>query len=76
MSKRTVISHHSLPTKPPIWPTITLWLLMDRLGAEGWVAGVVWTLWGLLCLSAIGNILKERQVDVPNFGKDSENARS
>ncbi len=51
MTKRYVIKRKYLPTYPPIWQGVVLWLLLDRLHAVGWVHGICWTLFGLLWIA-------------------------
>ena len=42
MNKRIVVADKHVPLPfVPIFPTITLWLLLDRLSAPGWVWGAV-----------------------------------
>jgi hypothetical protein len=36
-----VIRRRDLPTRFPLWPLITLALLLDRIHPPGWVAGAV-----------------------------------
>lgn len=50
--KQQVIPWKELPTKCPLFGTIVLWLLLDRLDAAQWVWGavgvvvlVVWIVW-------------------------------
>ncbi len=49
--KYPVISRIYIPSTLPVFPTITLWLLMDRLQAAPVVQAVVWTVWGLIFLA-------------------------
>lgn len=51
-----VISRRSLPVTPPLWPSVTTWLLLDRLDAPGVVRGIVYTLlaaWWAVSLTAL-----------------------
>lgn len=43
---RRVLAGENLPFRMPLWPTVTLWLVLDRLHAAGWV----WGLAGLFLL--------------------------
>lgn len=49
---RRVISAKNLPMRMPLWPTLTLWLLLDRWHSPAWVWGAlgafivfVWAIW-------------------------------
>ncbi len=51
MKRKIVIKALSLPTRSPLGMAIVLWLLLDRLGAPGWVFGVLWTMIALCMLT-------------------------
>lgn len=53
MTLKSVIKPKYLPTFPPTWQGVVLWLLLDRLQAVGWVHGVCWTLFGLVWVSCL-----------------------
>jgi len=53
MKKRIVIKRNELPTNIPLFQTITLYLLMDKLNAPVWVWSVVATLWSMLIIATI-----------------------
>jgi hypothetical protein len=38
---RRVISGRNLPSRIPLWSTLTVWLLLDRYQPPGWVWGAV-----------------------------------
>lgn len=44
MKKRKVISHKNLPARMPLSGTLVCFLALDRIGAPGWVWGIVGTL--------------------------------
>lgn len=44
MKKRKVISSKNLPMRMPLIGTLVWWLVVDKLGAPGWVWGVLGTL--------------------------------
>lgn len=48
MKKIKVISNKNLPARPPLWSSMTAWLMLDRFDAPGWVYGVVGCLFVLL----------------------------
>lgn len=70
MKRRKVISRSFLPTRGvPTIPTIVYWLLLERLGAPGWVWGVVGTLvvvlwagclWDIFSSEAVEPVLKDK----------------
>jgi len=62
MSK--VIARKNLPVRLPLFPTITLWLLLDKLQSPGYVWGIVGTLMALIWIAAIFMIIKEKEVNV------------
>lgn len=58
------IAYANLPMRMPVWHTIVLWLLLDRLQVSGYTWGVFWTcafgVWFLWAYGLVVNI----QVDV------------
>ena len=44
MKKRKVISSKNLPMRSPLIGALVWWLVLDKLGAPGWVWGVVGTM--------------------------------
>lgn len=62
-----LIKRNNFPSTMPLYPTIVLWLLLDRLGAAGWVYGIVGT---LLAFGWIGWAIQtylSRDVDLYDF---------
>jgi hypothetical protein len=47
MNRPKVISHRYLPNRIPLFQTAVLWLLLDRLGIDGALSGVIWTVWAI-----------------------------
>jgi len=45
-----------------VFPTCTIWLMLDRLNATGAVCGVVWTLFSLLVLIGLFEGINEEWV--------------
>lgn len=67
MSKKTrYIAMSNLPPAPPrvVWMGITVWLLMDRLGAPQWSYGIVFTLIALLFILSCAAIWHSEPVDL------------
>ena len=62
--KRRVIHAKNLPVRIPIWSTATVWLLMDRFQVRGVWAGVVWTIWAILCVILLIGWWSQDSVDI------------
>lgn len=67
---RYAISYNNMPVTFPIFPTLTVWLLLDRLQPPGWVWGTVSTIFGLYWLLIICAAFGTRMVDVTKDLKD------
>lgn len=72
MRKTKVISRAELPGRLPIYQTILIWLLLDRMQASQWIWGVMGTLFGLLWIGSIVALIKEEQVSVLDPSKAEE----
>ena len=59
-----VIAFKNCPATIPIFPSITLWLFMDRLHAAQWVQGVVWSLFGIFAAARIIMAFRQKEVDI------------
>jgi uncharacterized membrane protein len=68
---RRVIGRSCLPVRLPLFHGITLWLLLDRLGANGITFGIVGTLWGLLFLVAVIEWIHTEERDLTGYGDKS-----
>ena len=66
--KKRVVAPSSLPTRIPLWPTIVIYLLLEKLQATGLVQGIVYTLLALWWIGAIASMYHEERRDVPGFG--------
>ena len=66
--KKRVIAPSSLPARIPLWPTIVIYLLLEKLQATDLVKGVVYTLLVIWWVVAIYNSNREESRDVPGFG--------
>ena len=66
--KKRVVAPSSLPTRIPLWPTIVIYLLLEKLQATGVVQGIVYTLLVIWWVVAIYNSNREESRDVPGFG--------
>lgn len=49
--KYPVIDRKYLPSTLPVFPTLTIWLMLDKIQPPAMIYGVVWTLWGLIFLA-------------------------
>lgn len=59
-----VIDSDNLPTGFPVFKTITIWLLLDRLDASDIVRGIVWTMVVLYWFWAIYRFILQNPVDL------------
>ena len=66
--KKRVVAPSSLPTRIPLWPTIVIYLLLEKLQATGLVQGIVYTLLVVWWILVIYNSNREESRDVPGFG--------
>ena len=64
MKKRKVISSKNLPMRMPIIGTLVWWLVLDKLGAPGWVWGVLGTVLFVGWIAAIADIWNRDDVEV------------
>ncbi len=51
--KQKVIYHRFIPVRLPVISTVTLWLLLDRLGAPGWAYGCLWMLAAIVTVAIV-----------------------
>lgn len=58
------IAYKNLPPNWPITPTITLWLLLDRLGVGDVAWGVFYTLTAIFWVLIAVAVFNTEQVDV------------
>lgn len=68
---RRVIRLKDLPSRPPIFSTAVIWLLLDRFELPGWFHGVVWTLVALIWIAVIYAITTEKHTPVA-WGADED----
>ena len=66
--KKRVVAPSSLPTRISLWPTIVIYLLLEKLQATGVVQGIVYTLLVVWWILVIYNSNREESRDVPGFG--------
>lgn len=60
--KRHVIARKYLPANFPLFPTITLWLLADRLQMPATAQAVMWTVWAFFCSAWVYTGFTEKTV--------------
>jgi hypothetical protein len=61
-----VIDSENLPARLPLWSSITVWLLLDRLQAPGWVYGVMGTLFAIIWIAAIVKFFRQTETKIFN----------
>ena len=66
--KKRVVAPSSLPTRISLWPTIVIYLLLEKLQATGVVQGIVYTLLALWWIGAFASMYHEERRDAPGFG--------
>jgi len=72
MKKKYVIRSDALPSKLPIWPTITLYLLYDKLQITelNWLSGGVLILLGVSWYVAISDLIRSEQKPLLDYGDE------
>lgn len=63
-TKRRVISRTNMPARLPVWQTVTLVLVLDRVGVPGWLWGVALALTGVVWVLTYVIHRGEEAVDV------------
>ena len=61
---KKVISLKNVPSKPPIWQTVTAFLLLDRLNSPEWVWGAVGVFFLLIWGASIYGMVTQKHVDI------------
>lgn len=64
MKPKNVIKISNLPNKIPVIPTITVYLLMDKLNPSMFVWGIVGTLWSIVIIISIYGLATQKQIDI------------
>jgi hypothetical protein len=59
---RLALARRSAPPRVNPWPAATVWLLLDRLGAPGWMVGAAMTVIGLAVALSLLDLLGCREV--------------
>lgn len=62
--KKKVISWKNSRTRLPIWNTLTLWLLMEKLNATPTAYWIVGSIWVLLCITCIVSMAQQEEIDI------------
>ncbi len=70
---KKVIKVDNLPTKFPVFPTMTMYLFLDKVNAAGWVWGAVGFFFVMVWFFALKRWASEEQVDI--FNKDKRTAQ-
>lgn len=61
---KKVLAYNNLPTRLPLWPTITSWLALEHWSAAEWLYGVVGVFFLFSWIVSIVSIIKETRVDL------------
>jgi hypothetical protein len=64
MAKKYVIHSKNLPTKLPVWQTLTTWLALERGNAPEWLWGAAGLLFLTVWAVSIYGLIKEERIDV------------
>jgi len=68
MKKRTrVVAYKNLPARLPVWSTITIWLVFDRLKMPGWVWGAAGCLFIILWIVRFIEFWQQVETDIFDF---------
>ena len=62
--KNKVISCNNLPTKLPVFQTLTCWLVLEKLNASLFLYGVVSTILIIAWIGSIFGIVNEEKIDL------------
>lgn len=57
-----VIDYKYLPTRFPVWQTVVVWLVLDRLQPGDWLQGAAWTFMVFVWIATFVMVLKETGV--------------
>jgi hypothetical protein len=69
MKKNKVIKYKNLPSKIPIFPTLTTWLALDHWHAPQWLYGAIGLIFLNLWVLCIIGIFHQDQTDIFNTEK-------
>ena len=64
MKSKKVVSTGCLPAHLPVWPTITLWLLLERLHANPIVWGIVGTLMVMVWIGTLVQVFTQKEIEL------------
>lgn len=64
MSKRKVVPYKNMPMNMPLWPSTTMWLMLDRLNAPGWLWGVCGTCLAVAWLCWVIDVCTRDPLDI------------
>jgi hypothetical protein len=66
MKSRKVLSRKNIPSKLPIWNSLTCWLSLEYFKAPQWLYGAMGVLFVIIWTYCILYILTEKQTELPN----------
>ncbi len=64
MTNQKKISPQNLPTRLPVYMSIVVWMLLDRLQAGQMACGIVYTLLGVVWAVSIYSLAKEEHRNI------------
>jgi hypothetical protein len=67
MPQFKVVHRKNLPASLPIFPTMTFWLILDRLHAPQWLWGVIGTILVLVWILRVIAILHTEMVELDDI---------
>lgn len=73
IKSKKVLSMNNLPTRFPIWGTITCWLALDHWNAPQWLYGAMGLFFIILWGIAIHENINEEKVDIFKNKDNSKN---
>lgn len=72
MKRRKVLSGKQLGVRPPIYQTITMWLLLDRLNANQLAWGIIGTVFVFLWIVVIIGLFTQDAVEIDELKVSNE----
>jgi len=64
MKELKVLKRNNMPTRLPLWQSVTCLLALEHWNASEWVYGVMGLLFLLIWVASIVMLVKEKQIDL------------
>lgn len=64
MKVKKVLHRKILPTRLPVFPTLTTWLALDYWSAPEWVWGCCITLFALFWIGSISHFIRDEEINL------------